>query len=320
MSDLMQVAVVPQVRRLEGTGAYGKFEVEPLEPGFGITLGNTLRRVLLSSLWGAAVTSVQIDGVLHEFGSIPHTKEDVSEVILNLKELRVKSYSEDPVNLVLDIKGPADVKAADIQPNSDVEIANPELHLCSVGAKGSLHMELSVERGRGYIPAERNKHEGQPIGVIPIDSIFSPVHRVNFNVEKTRVGQDTDYDRLLIQVWTDGTMSPEEAVSRAAEMFSQHLDLFVHFSESLMPLEGGRVGIAPANRFSEIAIEELELGVRAFNCLKAHDITTVGLLLEKKQDELLGLRNFGQKSLDEIKAKLVEKGYVSAEDIDVVMT
>src|SRR5579859_334802 len=259
--------VAPQVRKLETSANYGKFDIEPLEPGFGTTLGNTLRRVLLSSLWGAAVTSIQIDGVAHEFTAIPHVKEDVTEVILNLKKLCLKSFTEDPITLLL---------------------------------------ELNVERGKGYVPAERNKREGQPIGVIPIDAIFTPVEKANFTVEKTRVGQSTDYDRLLIEVWTDGTMSPEQAVSHAASLFTEHLRLFVRFRDSIDEQEAERRGEKSGqNRLMDTPIEELDLSVRAFNCLKANEIQTVGQLLQKKEEELLALRNFGRKSLDEIKEKLV---------------
>jgi DNA-directed RNA polymerase subunit alpha len=317
----IQAAVDPQVRKLESgegvdEGRYGKFDIEPLEPGFGTTLGNTLRRVLLSSLWGAAVTSIQIDGVAHEFTSVPHVKEDVTEVILNLKQLCLKSYTEDPVMLSLDVQGPAQVHASDIRATSDVEIVNPDLYICTIADKGRLRMELNVERGKGYAAAERNKREGQPIGVIPIDAIFSPVRKANFQVEKTRVGQSTDFDRLLLEVWTDGTMSPEEAVSNAAALFTQHLELFVKFGDSIAaPQTDGRQQ-SPASRLAETPIEELDLSVRAFNCLKANDITTVGQLLGKKEEELLSLRNFGRKSLDEIKEKLVEKGYVPADQAD----
>src|SRR5438552_8763505 len=227
------MTVTPQVRKLETSANYGKFEIEPLDPGFGTTLGNTLRRVLLSSLWGAAVTSIQIDGVAHEFTAIPHVKEDVTEVILNLKKLRLKSFTEDPITLLLDVKGPAEVRESHIQGASDVEIVNPDLYICTLAAKSHLRMELNVERGKGYVPAERNKREGQPIGVIPIDSIFSPVEKANFVVEKTRVGQSTDLDRLIIEVWTDGTMSPEEAGSHAAEVSTQHLNLFVKFRDNI---------------------------------------------------------------------------------------
>jgi len=314
------MTVTPQVRKLETSANYGKFDIEPLDPGFGTTLGNTLRRVLLSSLWGAAVTSIQIDGVAHEFTAIPHVKEDVTEVILNLKQLRLKSFTEDPITLLLDVKGPAEVRASHIQATSDVEIVNPDLYICTLAAKGHLRMELNVERGKGYVPAERNKREGQPIGVIPIDSIFSPVEKANFVVEKTRVGQSTDYDRLIIEVWTDGTMSPEEAVSHSAELFTQHLNLFVRFRDSIekheQEMRGEKTG---QNRLMDTPIEELDLSVRAFNCLKANEIQTVGQLLQKKEEELLALRNFGRKSLDEIKEKLVEKGFIKPEDMGTVL-
>jgi len=313
-----QMTVTPQVRKLEATANYGKFDIEPLEPGFGTTLGNTLRRVLLSSLWGAAVTSIQIDGVAHEFTAIPHVKEDVTEVILNLKKLCLKSFTEDPITLLLDVKGPAEVRASHIQATSDVEIVNPDLYICTLAAKGHLRMELNVERGKGYVPAERNKREGQPIGVIPIDAIFTPVEKANFTVEKTRVGQSTDYDRLIIEVWTDGTMSPEEAVSHAAELFTKHLDLFVHFGESIQK-PGAEGEKTTQNRLMDTPIEELDLSVRAFNCLKANEIQTVGQLLQKKEEELLALRNFGRKSLDEIKEKLVEKGFIKPEEMGTVL-
>jgi DNA-directed RNA polymerase subunit alpha len=314
------MTVTPQVRKLETSANYGKFDIEPLDPGFGTTLGNTLRRVLLSSLWGAAVTSIQIDGVAHEFTAIPHVKEDVTEVILNLKKLRLKSFTEDPITLLLDVKGPADVRASHIQATSDVEIVNPDLYICTLAAKGHLRMELNVERGKGYVPAERNKHEGQPIGVIPIDSIFSPVEKANFVVEKTRVGQSTDYDRLIIEVWTDGTMSPEEAVSHSAQLFTQHLNLFVNFHTAIekheQDMRGEKTG---QNRLMDTPIEELDLSVRAFNCLKANEIQTVGQLLQKREEELLALRNFGRKSLDEIKEKLVEKGFIKPEEMGTVL-
>jgi DNA-directed RNA polymerase subunit alpha len=314
------MTVNPQVKKLETSANYGKFDIEPLDPGFGTTLGNTLRRVLLSSLWGAAVTSIQIDGVAHEFTAIPHVKEDVTEVILNLKKLCLKSHTEDPVTLLLDVKGPAEVHASHIQANSDVDIVNPDLYICTLAAKGHLRMELNVERGKGYVPAERNKREGQPIGVIPIDAIFSPVEKANFTVEKTRVGQSTDYDRLLMEVWTDGTMSPEDAVSHAASLFTQHLELFVRFGDSIAEKEakdrGDRSG---QSKVADTPIEELDLSVRAFNCLKANEIQTVGQLLQKREEELLALRNFGRKSLDEIKEKLVEKGFIKPEEMGTVL-
>jgi len=315
-----QITVNPQVRKLETSANYGKFDIEPLDPGFGTTLGNTLRRVLLSSLWGAAITSIQIDGVAHEFTAIPHVKEDVTEVILNLKKLRLKTFTEDPITLLLDVKGPTDVRASNIQATSDVDIVNPDLYICTLAGKGHLRMELNVERGKGYVPAERNKREGQPIGVIPIDSIFSPVEKANFVVEKTRVGQSTDYDRLIIEVWTDGTMTPEEAVSHSAELFTQHLNLFVKFGDNIVRQEQERSGEKSGqNRLMDTPIEELDLSVRAFNCLKANDIQTVGQLLQKREEELLALRNFGRKSLDEIKEKLVEKGFIKPEEMGTVL-
>ena len=314
-----QMSVNPQVKKLETSANYGKFNIEPLDPGFGTTLGNTLRRVLLSSLWGAAVTSIQIDGVAHEFTAIPHVKEDVTEVILNLKKLCLKSFTEDPVTLLLDVKGPAEVRASHIQASSDVEIVNPDLYICTLAAKGHLRMELNVERGKGYVPAERNKREGQPIGVIPIDAIFSPVEKANFTVEKTRVGQSTDYDRLLIEVWTDGTMSPEEAISHAAQLFTQHLSLFVSFDDNIQKHLVELVPGGSQNRLMDTPIEELDLSVRAFNCLKANEIQTVGQLLLKREEELLALRNFGRKSLDEIKEKLVEKNFIKPEEMGTVL-
>ena len=315
-----QMVVSPQVHKAEGDDIYGKFEIEPLEPGFGTTLGNTLRRVLLSSLWGAAVTSIQIEGVAHEFTSVPHVKEDVTEIILNLKQLCLKSFTEDPITLTLDVKGPAEVRASDIQAPADVEVVNPDLYICTLAGKGHLRMEMTVERGKGYVSAERNKHEGQPIGVVPIDAIFSPVTKANFLVEKTRVGQSTDFDRLNLEVWTDGTITPEEAVSSAATLFTQHLDLFVRFGDNIqLEQTAGRNQQSPGNRLDQIPIEELDLSVRAFNCLKANDITTVGQLLGKKEDELLSLRNFGRKSLDEIKEKLVEKGFIKPEEMGTVL-
>jgi DNA-directed RNA polymerase subunit alpha len=313
------MTVKPDVRKVETSANYGKFVIEPLDPGFGTTLGNTLRRVLLSSLWGAAVTSIQIDGVAHEFTAIPHVKEDVTEVILNLKKLCLKSFTEDPVTLLLDVKGPAEVHASHIQASSDVEIVNPDLYICTLAAKGHLRMELNVERGKGYVPADRNKREGQPIGVIPIDAIFSPVEKANFTVEKTRVGQSTDYDRLLIEVWTDGTMSPEEAVSHAAQLFTQHLNLFVRFPLSIAEHDAATREAGPQSSVMNTPIEELDLSVRAFNCLKANDIQTVGQLLQKREEELLALRNFGRKSLDEIKEKLVEKNFIKPEEMGTVL-
>ena len=308
----------PAVKVVETTEDYGKFEIEPLEPGFGTTLGNSLRRVLLSSLSGAAVTSVSIDGVSHEFSSIPHVREDVTEILLNLKGLNLISHSPEPIRLILEVKGPKQVTAGDIRCPSDVEIVNPDLYICSIDDKSTtLRAELVVEHGKGYVPADRNKKEDQPIGVIPIDAIFSPVVKANFLVEKTRVGQDTDWDKLILELWTDRTIKPEDAVSSAARIFTRHLDLFSNFGESILaaPAAGEKAG-GQAAGLADVPVEELELSVRALNGLKANDITKIGQLLGKREDELLSLRNFGKKSLDEIKEKLVERGFVPAEEIE----
>ena len=287
----------PQVKSVENTASYGKFEIEPLEPGFGTTLGNSLRRVLLSTLKGAAVTSVSIEGVAHEFSSIPYVKEDVTEVILNLKGLNLISYSDEPVRMTLDVTGPREVRAADIQAPSDVEVVNKDLYICTLDNRnGRLRMELTVERGKGYVPADRNKKEGQPIGVIPIDAIFSPVVKANFLIEKTRVGQETDWDKLILEVWTDGTIAPDQAISEAAKQFTTHLGLFTHFTDSIkaadvLPAKGNDL----SSRLADVPIEDLDLSVRALNCLKANEITKVGQLVALREEDLLGLRNFGRK-------------------------
>jgi DNA-directed RNA polymerase subunit alpha len=314
---MAEVMTSPSVREVETSQDYGKFEIEPLEPGFGTTLGNSLRRVLLSSLPGAAVTSVSIEGVAHEFSVIPHVKEDVTEILLNIKDINVVSHSDEPVRITLDVRGPKVVTGADIQCPSDVEVRNPDVHICTLdGPKAQLRMDLTVERGRGYVTAERNKKEGQPIGQIPIDAIFTPVRKANFVIEKTRVGQDTEWDKLLVELWTDGTIEPVEAVSRAASIFTQHLDLFVRFGDNLAaPQTTQKRGNDVQSRLSEVPVEELELSVRALNCLKANDVTKVGQLITMRQDELLTLRNFGQKSLDEIKEKLLERELVTEEEL-----
>src|SRR2546421_5170250 len=316
MIDIAQ----PQVKSIENSGTYGKFEIEPLEPGFGTTLGNALRRVLLSTLKGAAVTSVSIEGVAHEFSSIPYVKEDVTEIILNLKGLTLISFSEDPVRLTLDVSGPKEVKASDIQAPSDVEIVNPDLYICTLDSnKGRLRMELTVERGKGYVPAERNKKEGQPIGVIPIDAIFSPVVKANFLIEKTRVGQETDWDKLILEVWTDGTIQPDQAISEAAKQFTSHLGLFTRFTERIKEPVPTEIGNGPAARLADVPIEDLDLSVRALNCLKANEITKVGQLVALREEDLLSLRNFGRKSLDEIKEKLVQRGFLTQEELSKVL-
>jgi len=316
----VDLITAPAVREVESGTDYGKFEIEPLEPGFGTTLGNSLRRVLLSSLPGAAITSVSIDGVAHEFSAIPHVKEDVTEVLLNIKEINVISHSNDPVRISLDVRGPKDVVAGDIETSSDVEIRNPQQHIATLDSpKGQLRIDLMVERGKGYVPAERGKKEGQPIGVIRLDSIFTPVRKANFSVEKTRVGQETEWDRLIVEVWTDGTLAPVEAVSQAASLFTEHLDLFVRFGDNMeAPQTRQTRGNDLPSRLADVPIEDLELSVRALNCLKANDITKVGQLVAMKQEELLTLRNFGQKSLEEIREKLVERGFVTPEELETL--
>ena len=316
----VDLITAPAVCEVESGTDYGKFEIEPLEPGFGTTLGNSLRRVLLSSLPGAAITSVSIDGVAHEFSAIPHVKEDVTEILLNIKEINVISHSNDPVRISLDVRGPKDVVAGDIETSSDVEIRNPQQHIATLDSpKGQLRIDLMVERGKGYVPAERGKKEGQPIGVIRLDSIFTPVRKANFSVEKTRVGQETEWDRLIVEVWTDGTLAPVEAVSQAASLFTEHLDLFVRFGDNLeAPQTRQTRGNDLPSRLADVPIEDLELSVRALNCLKANDITKVGQLVAMKQEELLTLRNFGQKSLEEIREKLVERGFVTPEELETL--
>ncbi|MCX7779964.1 MAG: DNA-directed RNA polymerase subunit alpha [Negativicutes bacterium] len=300
---------------------YGKFVWEPLERGYGITLGNSLRRVLLSSLPGAAVTSVKIDGVLHEFSTVPGVREDVTDIILNLKELGLKLYSEEPKVIRIDFEGEGEVRGRDIIADPDVEILTPDLHIATVAQGGSLKMEMTVERGRGYVPADRNKKADHVIGVIPIDSIFSPVIKVNYTVTDTRVGNVTDYDKLTLEVWTDGSIRPEEAVSKAAGIMVAHLKLFQniagapadqddmadHFSEP--PEDAG-------SKILEMNIEDLDLSVRSYNCLKRAGINTVAELVQKSEEDMMKVRNLGRKSLEEVKKKLEELGLSLAENED----
>lgn len=290
---------------------YGKFVCEPLERGYGTTLGNSLRRVLLSSLPGAAITSVKIEGVLHEFSTIPGVREDVTDIILNLKELRLKTYSEDLVTLRVEAKGPGAVTAAMISPNSDVEILNPEHEIATLSDDGVLIMEMTVEKGRGYLAADKNKRPDHVIGVIPIDSIFSPIQRVNYHVTDTRVGNMTDYDKLTMEVWTDGSIRPEEAVSRASKIIMDHLKLFQNLA-GISEHEEDNCDIFIADiddgqeKIMEMTIEDLDLSVRSYNCLKRAGINTVAELTHKTEDEMMKVRNLGRKSLDEVKKKLAE--------------
>ncbi len=290
---------------------YGKFVCEPLERGYGTTFGNSLRRILLSSLQGAAVTSVRIEGVLHEFSTIPGVREDVTNIILNLKSLCLKMHSEEAKVIRVEVTGEKTITAGDIITDPDVEILNPELHLATVDASGSLKMELTVERGRGYIPADKNKKPDHVIGIIPIDSIFSPIQRVNYAVTDTRVGNVTDYDKLTLEVWTDGSIRPEEAVSKSASIMIAHLRLFQNMAGA--PPEDDEAERtfteAPDNGVSktlEMTIEDLDLSVRSYNCLKRAGINTVAELAQKSEDDMMKVRNLGRKSLEEVKKKLQE--------------
>ena len=288
---------------------YGKFVVEPLERGYGTTLGNSLRRILLSSLPGVAVTSVKIDGILHEFSTIPGVKEDVTEIILNLKKLAIKLNGENTKRVLINAIGPKEVTAADILGDSDVEIFNPELHIATLEENATLIMEINMARGRGYVPAEMNKDENTPISVIPTDSIYTPVRKVNFTVENTRVGQVTEYDKLILEIWTDGSITPSEGVSIGSKIMQEHLNLFVELTDSA---EGMEIMVEKEEnqkeKALEMTIEELELSVRSFNCLKRAAINTVEELTHKSEEDMMKVRNLGKKSLDEVKHKLEELG------------
>ncbi|MCL4495575.1 MAG: DNA-directed RNA polymerase subunit alpha [Firmicutes bacterium] len=301
----------PEIRRIDdGTDPkYGAFTVEPLNRGYGITLGNSLRRILLSSLPGTAVTSVRIDGVLHEFSVIPGVGEDTADIILNLKRLALRLWADEPHILRIEKDGPGEVVAGDIIADADVDILEPDQHIAYVDEGHSLRMELTIERGRGYVSAEKNKRPDQAIGVIPVDSIFSPVTKVNWRVEDTRVGHITDYDRLTIEVWTDGSLSPEEAISRGAKILSDHLRLFMELTDSVSGVEiGVQRDEDSRDRLLEMPIEELDLSVRSFNCLKRAGINTVGELTNKSDEDMMKVRNLGKKSLEEVKEKLVALG------------
>ena len=293
------------------TPFYGKFTAEPFERGFGITIGNSLRRILLSSLQGAAITSVKIDGVLHEFSTIPGVKEDVTEIILNLKEVRLKLHTEGPKTIRVKTEGPKVLKAGDIQTGDAVEILNPEHYIATLSRDAKLSMEMAVKMGRGYVPAERNKEENQPIGTIPIDAIFSPIKKVNYTVTNARVGQITDYDKLTLEVWTDGSLSPEEAVAHAAKILKDQLSIFITFEEEEeeeMAAFGEQDEIEKLNENLFRSVDELELSVRSANCLKHANIKLIGDLVQKTEAEILATKNFGRKSLNEIKEILEEMG------------
>lgn len=292
------------------SATYGKFIAEPFERGFGTTMGNALRRVLLSSLPGAAVTSIKIEGVFHEFSTIPGVIEDVTILILNIKGVRLRLYSEKAKAIRLKKSGPGEVKAGDLAVDSEVTILNPDLHIATLDKGGVLDMELIVKPGRGYVPAERNKEEGLPIGVIPVDSVFSPIKRVNFSVESARVGRITDYDKLLLDVWTDGSITPQEAVTAAGSILRDHLDICLPSGERSEQVQedSSEEAKSQINQHLFRSVNELELSVRAANCLKNANIKSIGELVQRSENEMLKTKNFGKKSLNEIKEVLAEMG------------
>ncbi|SHH84389.1 DNA-directed RNA polymerase subunit alpha [Clostridium collagenovorans DSM 3089] len=290
-------------------GSYGKFVVEPLERGYGITLGNSLRRILLSSLPGAAANSIKIDGVLHEFSTVKGVKEDVAELILNVKELAIKKYSEGSTTILIDAQGPGEVTGGDIKTDGSVEIINKDLHIATLDDEANLHMEINVNKGRGYVSQSKNKTDELPIATIPVDSIYTPVKRVNYKVENTRVGQITDYDKLTLEVWTNGTIRPEEAVSLSSKILIEHFKLFMTLTdhadnvEIMVEKEEDK-----KEKVLEMTIEELDLSVRSYNCLKRAGINTVQELTEKSIEDMMKVRNLGKKSLEEVQYKLKELG------------
>ena len=290
---------------------YGKIVLEPLERGYGVTVGNSLRRVLLSSIPGDAVTSIKIDGVLHENAVIPGVAEDVLDIIMNLKSLVVRMVTGDVQTLYLDVEREGIVTAKDFQPNSAVEVLSPDLHIATLSPGAALKMEVNVSRGRGYIPAEGNKKSHQPIGLIPVDSIYSPVRRVKYNVENTRVGQITDYEKLTMEIWTNGSVTPQDSLTTASQILVNHLEVFMGISkteEAVEPVPGQPSGAVAYNEQLDRSVEELELSVRAYNCLKSANIKTIRELISQNEDDMLKFRNFGRKSLNEIKEVLNRMG------------
>lgn len=294
----------------KATDSYGKFVAEPFERGYGITVGNSLRRILLSSLQGAAVTGVRIDGVLHEFSSVPDVLEDVTDIILNLKEVRFKLHTLEPKTVRIDFEGEGKVTAADIVTDAQVEVLNPDQHIATVNEGGRLRMELTVQTGWGYVPAEMNKTPNMPVGTIPIDAMFSPIRRVNYNVTNARVGQQTDYDRLVLEVWTDGSVAPADAVAYAAKILKEQVSIFINFDEEAEPEVEE---VSPQNELLQNenlwrSVDELELSVRSANCLQNANIKLIGELVQKTEAEMLKTKNFGRKSLKEIKEILATMG------------
>ncbi len=299
-----------EIQNLNEEGTYGEFIVEPLERGYGITLGNSLRRIMLSSLPGAAVSKVKIDGILHEFSVIPGVKEDVVQIILNLKKLAIKLLGEeDYATAYIRAKGECEIKAGDIEISSDVEIVNKDLHIATLTEEGELNMELTIARGRGYVPADKNKDSKDSIDTLPVDSIFTPVTKVNFTVQDTRVGNVTDFDKLSIQIWTDGTITPNAAISLAAKVMNDHLKMFINLESEVGEMEVlVEKDENKKEKMLEMSIEEMELSVRSNNCLKRANINYVSELTEKTEEEMMKIRNLGRKSLSEIKQKLAEMG------------
>ena len=307
----------PNIHKVEETDSYGKFVVEPLERGYGTTLGNSLRRVLLASLPGAAITSIQIDGVLHEFSTVEGVTEDVTQIILNLKKVSLKLDSEEQKDLEIDVKGPAEVTAGDIQGDGEVEVLNPDLYIATVADGVELHIKMTADKGRGYLSANDNKArmDDLAIGVLPIDSIYTPIERVNYTVENARVGQRNDYDKLTLDVWTDGSLTPTEAVSLGAKILTEHLTMFVNLTEEA---QNAQVMVEKEEthkeKMLEMTIEELDLSVRSYNCLKRAGINTVKELTDRTEAEMMKVRNLGQKSLEEIKLKLNDLGVSFRQD------
>ena len=307
----------PKIERVEigENSRYGKFVVNPLERGFGQTLGNSLRRVMLNSLPGVAATSVRIEGVQHEFSTVPGVKEDVAELILNVKLLSAKLFTEQPKVVSIDAVGPCEVKAGDLKVDDEVEIVNPDLHIATLSEGAHLQMQITLEKGRGYVSAERNKQLalernkiGMPIGVIPVDSIFTPIRKVSYSVEDTRVGQVTDYDKLTIEVWTNGSILPKEALASAAQILTNNMRLFIDLTVNVVRVDYNEPESDNKGKVLEMTIEELDLSVRAFNCLKRAGINTVAELVQRNQEDIMKVRNLGKKSLEEVEQKLVALG------------
>ncbi|MDD2447269.1 MAG: DNA-directed RNA polymerase subunit alpha [Tissierellia bacterium] len=298
-----------EILELSEDNSYGKFVVEPLERGYGTTLGNSLRRVLLSSLPGAAVSTIKIQGVLHEFSTLPGVLEDVPEIILNIKGIASKMYSDDPVTILIDVQGPKEVTAGDIITGLDVEIVNIDHHIATVNEASRLYIEMELVKGRGYVISEKNKQEGQQVGVIPIDSSFTPVEKVNYHVENTRVGNITDYDKLILEVWTNGTLNADEATSLGAKILTEHLNLFIGLTDHVNDVE---IMVEKEEdkkeKALEMTVEELDLSVRSYNCLKRASINTVDELIQKTEEDMMKVRNLGKKSLEEVEIKLAELG------------